>query len=230
MDARTIAGKSVFFILICLFVVVFSQVFGQENSLTGVIVVVLALMMLGKDLSVRPLINLGGMVLFTLIMGVGAYASVWCGSAFVGAAINFCVVFALCFFTTQDLRSPMHFPFLLGYAFMLSVPVSAEDLPVRVLALVIGSVFIVVLNVAINRNRHSRTCHMGIASVCDEVSACCREAMEGGSPSGAALDSRCTLVRASMYDRLRASFFTIPGDRTVLDIVSSLQMAGRAVC
>lgn len=230
MDARTVAGKSVFFILICLFVVIYSQVFGQENSLTGVIVVVLALMMLGKDLSVRPAMNLGGMVLFTLLMGLGAYASVWCGNAFVGAAINFCVVFALSFFTTQDLRSPMHFPFLLGYAFMLSVPVSAEDLPVRVLALVVGSVFIVALNVAINRNRHSKTCHMGIASVCDEVAACCREALGGGRPTSGRLDSGCLSVRASMYDRLRASFFTTPGDRTVLDVVSSLQMAGRAVC
>ena len=44
MDAKTVAGKSLFFILICLFVAVFAQVFGQENSLTGVVVVVLALM------------------------------------------------------------------------------------------------------------------------------------------------------------------------------------------
>lgn len=230
MDARTIASKSVFFILICLFVMAYSLVFGQENSMTSVIVIVLALMMLGKDLSVRPAMNLGGMVLFTLLMGVGAYISVWCGNAFVGAAVNFFVVFTMCFFTTQDLRSPMHFPFLLGYAFLLSVPVSAEDLPVRILALVVGSVLIVTLNVAINRNRHSRTCHTGIASVCDEVAVYCMKALEGSSPSSQNLDSGCFTVRASMYDRFRASFFTTPGDRTVLDIVSSLQMAGRSVC
>lgn len=119
--------------------------------------IVLTLVMLGKDLSVHPEINLGGMVLFTLLMRVGAYISVWCGNAFVGAAVNFFVVFSICFFTTQDLRSPMHFPFLLGYVFMRSVPVSAEDLPVCILALVVGSVLIMILNVAINRNRQSRT-------------------------------------------------------------------------
>ena len=230
MDAKTVAGKSLFFILICLFVAVFAQVFGQENSLTGVVVVVLALMMLGQDLSVRPMLNLGGLVAFTLLMGLGAYASVSCGNAFVGAAINFTVVFALSYLTTQDLRSPMHFPFLLGYAFMLSVPVSAEDLPVRVLALVVGSVFIVALNVLINRNRHARTCHEGIASLCSEVSSCCETVLSGGSPSAESVDALCLRLRSSMYDRLRRSFFSTPGDRKVLDLASSLHMAGRAVC
>ena len=230
MDAKTVAGKSLFFLLICLFVATFAHVFGQENSLTGVVVVVLALMLLGQDLSVRPMMNLGGLVAFTLVMGVGAYASVWCGNAFVGAAINFSVVFALSFITTQDLRSPMHFPFLLGYAFMLSVPVSSEDLPVRILALVTGSVFIVALNVMVNRKRHSSTCHRSISAMCSEVSACCERVLSTGESSSEQLDTLCLRLRGTMYDRLRKSFFTTPGDRRVLDMAASLQMAGRAVC
>ena len=100
MNLKNVAGKTVFFALICLFVMLFSAAFGQENSLTGVVVVVLALMMLGQDLSVRPMLNLGGLVAFTLLMGLGAYVSVWCGSAFVGAAVNFAVVFVLSYMTT----------------------------------------------------------------------------------------------------------------------------------
>lgn len=230
MNLKNVAGKTVFFALICLFVMLFSAAFGQENSLTGVVVVVLALMMLGQDLSVRPMLNLGGLVAFTLLMGLGAYVSVWCGSAFVGAAVNFAVVFVLSYMTTQDLRSPMHFPFLLGYAFMLSVPVSAEDLPVRVLALVAGSVFIVALNVLINRNRHARTCHEGLKAMCAQVSTCCESVLSGGTASSAELDALCLRLRGGMYDRLRRSFFSTPGDRTVLDLASALQMAGRAVC
>lgn len=230
MEAKAVAGKTVFFILICLFVVAYSQIFGQENSLTGVIVVVLALMMLGQDLSVRPVWNLLGLVAMTLAMGVGAFLSVWCGNAYVGAVINFALVFVFSFTTTQDLRSPMHFPFLLGYAFMLSVPVTPEGLPMRVLALVLGSVFIVVLNVLINRNRHARTCHNGIASACGEVAECCRAVLHGREVSSDGLDRACMGLRTAMYDRLRGRFFTTPGDHTVLDLVSSLQMAGRAVC
>lgn len=230
MDARTLAGKTLFFILICLFVTVYAAVFGQENSLVGVVIVVLALMMLSQDLSARPAWNLGGLVVMTLAMGLGAFASVQCGNAFVGAVINFMLVFVFSFATTRDLRSPMHFPFLLGYAFMLSVPVSAEGLPVRLLALVLGAVFIVALNVLVNRNRHKRTCHNGIASVCTEVASCCRILAEGGAPSADRLDSLCLGIRTSIYDRLRGRFFTSPGDRTVLDVVAALQTAGRVVC
>ena len=50
MDAKTFAGKTVFFILICLFVSGFTAQFGQENSLVGVIVIVLALTLLGLSL------------------------------------------------------------------------------------------------------------------------------------------------------------------------------------
>ena len=140
------------------------------------------------------------------------------------------MVFALSFITTQDLRSPMHFPFLLGYTFMLSVPVSSEDLPVRILALVTGSVFIVALNVMVNRKRHSSTCHRSISAMCSEVSACCERVLSTGESSSEQLDTLCLRLRGTMYDRLRKSFFTTPGDRRVLDMAASLQMAGRAVC
>lgn len=230
MNLKNVAGKTVFFVLICLFVALYSAAFGKENSLTGVVVVVMALMMLGQDLSVRPGLNLMGLVSFTLLMGIGAYVSVWCGNALVGAVVNFSVVFVLSYMTTQDLRTPMHFPFLLGYAFMLSVPVTAEELPVRILALVVGSVFIVALNMLLNRNKHARTCHDGLRSVCEEVALCCRSVLDGGGADPEKLDALCLKLRGGMYDRLRRSFFSTPGDRTVLDLVSALQMAGRAVC
>ena len=49
MDARTLAGKTLFFILICVFVSGFSSVFGPENNLVGVIIIVLALTMLSSS-------------------------------------------------------------------------------------------------------------------------------------------------------------------------------------
>ncbi len=230
MDVRTFVGKTAFFIAIVLFIAGFAYVFGQENSLTGVVVVVLALMMLGQDLSVRPGMNMLGLMAFTLLMGLGAYASVACGDARIGAVVNFATVFVLAFMTTQDLRSPMHFPFLLGYAFMLSVPVSAEELPIRILALLAGSVFIVALNVLVNRGRHARTCHNGIASICSEIGSCCDRVLESDVSDSSALDSLCLGLRSTMYDRLRRNFFSPPGDRKVLDLVSTLQMMGHAVC
>ena len=90
--------------------------------------------------------------------------------------------------------------------------------------------FIVALNVLINRNRHARTCHEGLKAMCAQVSGCCGSVLSGETASSAELDALCLRLRGGMYDRLRRSFFSTPGDRTVLDLASALQMAGRAVC
>ena len=76
MDARTLAGKSLFFVLICVFVSGFSRAFGPENNLVGVIIIVLALTMLSRDLSVRPVWNLGVVTACILAMGAFSFLSV----------------------------------------------------------------------------------------------------------------------------------------------------------
>ena len=85
MDARTLAGKSLFFVLICVFVSGFSRAFGPENNLVGVIIIVLALTMLSRDLSVRPVWNLGVVTACTLAMGAFSFLSVWTGNPYIGA-------------------------------------------------------------------------------------------------------------------------------------------------
>ena len=203
MDARTLVGKTLFFILICVFVSGFSSVFGPENNLVGVIIIVLALTMLSRDLSVRPVWNLGVMCACTLAMGAFSFLSVWLGNPFAGAVLNFAFVFGACFYAMHDLNSPMHFPFLLGYAFMLSVPVAADGLPLRLLALVAGSVFVVGLNVLFHHVSKGRREREGMIAICDEV--------------------------ASLCVSVKSRFLSRPGDRRMLDIVVSLQVLGTVV-
>ena len=229
MDARTLAGKTLFFILICVFVSGFSSVFGPENNLVGVIIIVLALTMLSRDLSVRPVWNLGVMCACTLAMGAFSFLSVWLGNPFAGAVLNFAFVFGACFYAMHDLNSPMHFPFLLGYAFMLSVPVAAEDLPLRLLALVAGSVFVVGLNVLFHHVSKGRREREGMIAICDEVASLCVSARAGAAAGTDRLDELCGRMDGYLYERLKSRFLSRPGDRRMLDIVVSLQVLGTVV-
>ena len=230
MDARTLAGKTLFFILICVFVSGFSSVFEQENSLVGVIIIVLALTMLSRDLSVRPVWNLGVMCACTLAMGVFSFLSVWLGNPLVGAALNFMFVFGACFYALHNLNSPMHFPFLLGYAFMLSVPVGPGELPLRISALIVGSVFVVGLNVLFHRMSRGRREREGIVAVCREISSLCVTVKAGSPAYTDTLDSLCARIDGYLYERLKSRFVSRPGDRRMLDIVVSLQVVGTSVC
>ena len=230
MDARTLAGKTLFFVLICVFVSGFSGVFGQENSLVGVIIIVLALTMLSRDLSVRPVWNLGVMCACTLAMGTFSFLSVWLGDPFVGAALNFMFVFGACFYALHDLSSPMHFPFLLGYAFMLSAPIGAEGIPLRVAALLLGSVFVVGLNVLFHHVSRGRRERDGMVAICREVSSLCTTIKAGSVATTDRLDGLCSTMDGYLYERLKSRFVSRPGDRRMLDVVVSLQVIGTAVC
>ena len=230
MDARTLAGKTLFFVLICVFVSGFSGVFGQENSLVGVIIIVLALTMLSRDLSVRPVWNLSVMCACTLAMGTFSFLSVWLGDPFVGAALNFMFVFGACFYALHDLSSPMHFPFLLGYAFMLSAPIGAEGIPLRVAALLLGSVFVVGLNVLFHHVSRGRRERDGMVAICREVSSLCTTVKAGSVATTDRLDGLCSTMDGYLYERLKSRFVSRPGDRRMLDVVVSLQVIGTAVC
>ena len=230
MDARTLAGKTLFFVLICVFVSGFSGVFGQENSLVGVIIIVLALTMLSRDLSVRPVWNLSVMCACTLAMGTFSFLSVWLGDPFVGAALNFLFVFGACFYALHDLSSPMHFPFLLGYAFMLSAPIGAEGIPLRVAALLLGSVFVVGLNVLFHHVSRGRRERDGMVAICREVSSLCTTIKAGSVATTDRLDGLCSTMDGYLYERLKSRFVSRPGDRRMLDVVVSLQVIGTAVC
>ena len=228
MDAKTVAGKTVFFLLLCLFVGVFSSVFGAENSLVGVMIIVLALMMMQKDLSVRPGRNLIVLLVSTLSLGVGAFVSLY--DPLLGAVVNFTLVFLTAYLTMNDVSTPMHFPFLLGYAFMLSVPVTPEQLPMRILALAVGSVFIVGMNWVFNHKTREKTSHNGLIAICREIDSLIQTRLGGEVPDPSTLDSLCDSLGAKMYERLKDRFYSSPRDNTLLELVSCLRGLGRKVC
>ena len=228
MDVKTIAGKTVFFAVMVIFIAGFSAAFGQENSLVGVVIVVMALMLLQRDLSARPLVNLGGILGLNLAMGLCAYVSLM--DEYLGLVLNLALVFAVVFLTLQVLASPMHFPFMLGYAFMLAVPVTAEQLPVRLLALAVGSVLVVGMNWVVNRRRFEMTSHRGMEALCRAVASAARDVASGGHPDASAFDASCKSLGAALGDRLKSNFFTTPADRSLLDLMVAARGLGRRAC
>ena len=228
MDGRTLRGKTVMFLIMCVFMVVFLALFGTDYAVVGVTVATAAMIMLSKDLSVRPLANLGSIMAFMVMMGIGAYVASL--DPYLGLLVNFVVVFLIVFLSMQDLRSPMHFPLLLFYATMVTLPITLDEMPDRIMVLAVSAVFIVGLNVAMNHGSRGRTSHDGIVSICEEIDACADAVLEGGHPDHTPIDRLASDLCRDMYDRLKSHFFTTPRDRTVLDLVVSLADLGRMVC
>lgn len=228
MDGRTILGKTVTFLVICIFMAVFLLLFGTNYVLVGITVATAAMIMLAKDMSVRPLSNLTSIMVFMVMMGVGAYLASL--HPYLGLIVNFVTVFCIVFLSMQDLKSPMHFPMLLIYATMVTLPITVDQMPDRLLILAVSSVFIVGLNVLVNYGSRRMSSHIGVERICSEIRRCADEAASGGTPDVNVLGDMCTEVNRGMYDRLKSHFFTTPRDRRVMDLVVSLMDLGRNVC
>lgn len=228
MDGRTFGGKTLTFAILVVFVAVFVLFFGTRYVLLAVTISSAAMLMLSKDLSARPLANLGGLMAFMAMMGVGSFLASL--DPYLGLAVNFVVVFLIVFLSMQDLRSPMHFPMLLFYAAMVTLPVTLEEMPERILVLVVSAVFIVCLNLLVNRGSRVSSSHRAVAAISEEVGRCAREVLSGGDPSEDGLVRLCSDMNRAMYDRLKGNFFTTPRDRRVLDLSVALMDLGRSVC
>ena len=228
MDGRTLGGKTAMFLIIGLFMVVFLALFGTSYAVIGVTVASAAMIMLSKDLSVRPFSNLCSIMVFMVLMGVGAFLASL--DPYLGLLVNFIVVFLVVFLSMQDLKSPMHFPMLLFYVTMVTTPITISEMPDRLLVLAVSAVFIVGLNVVMNRGSRSRTSHNGIVAMCEEIRRCSGAVLRGESPDHSEIDRLAADLNRNMYDRLKSHFFTTPNDRTVLDLAVSLADLGRVVC
>ena len=190
MDGRTILGKTVTFLVICIFMAVFLLLFGTNYVLVGITVATAAMIMLAKDMSVRPLSNLTSIMVFMVMMGVGAYLASL--HPYLGLIVNFVTVFCIVFLSMQDLKSPMHFPMLLIYATMVTLPITVDQMPDRLLILAVSSVFIVGLNVLVNYGSRRMSSHIGVERICSEIRRCADEAASGGTPDVNVLGDMCT--------------------------------------
>ena len=227
MDLKTFIKKNLLFVAIIIFVTLFMYVFGSENVLIGVMMITAALMMLSKNLTGKPFKSLAGLIGINVTLGVGscfAYLNPWRG-----LVTNFTVVFIVTFVLMHDIKSPVQFPFLLGYAFILAFPVPVEEFPLRLLSLIVGSIFIVVLNVVVNRNRLAMSCHAGISGLFSEIKSLLEKFLNGEEVNSNTLIEKAKLVNSAVYDRLEEKYYTSPGSRSAINLAISAEELGKAV-
>ncbi|NFF65897.1 FUSC family protein [Clostridium sporogenes] len=151
MNKKLLVSKTALFVFIILFIVAFQKIFGIENTLIGVTVITAALMLLERDFTLSPFKYLIYIIGINLFLGIAAFVA--SKNLWIGIPVNFITIFGIGFLLCYDLKSNMYIPFGLQYLFMLSVPVDGKDLGVRLLSLVFGALFIMIMQVICNKNR-----------------------------------------------------------------------------
>lgn len=151
MNKKLLISKTVLFIFIILFIVVFQKLFGIQNTLIGVTIITASLMFLQRDFTLSAFKYLTYLIGINLFLGIAAFIA--SKNLWIGIPINFITIFGIGFLLSYDLKSNMYIPFGLQYLFMLSVPVDQKALGARLLSLVFGAVFIIAMQKICNKNK-----------------------------------------------------------------------------
>lgn len=168
MDKKTIVSKTILFVAIVGFIILFQSVFGSENTLVGVTVITAALMFLERDLTPNLLKYFFMFLGINLMQGVLSFLAN--GNIYIGIIGTFISMFITGYMFTYSLKSPMYVAFGLQYLFMLYAPVTIEQLPIRLAALASGAVLVIVFQLIANKNRLSKISKNKLPKVVEELS------------------------------------------------------------
>lgn len=167
MKKKLIVSKTIMFIIVVGFVILFKSIFGEENTLVGVTTITATLMFLERDLTLSPIRNTIRLILINLLIGISSYLVV--SNMYLGVLINFLTLFFISYTFCYNLRNPLYLPFTLQYLFLLSEPVDSNGFLVRIVALVFGAIVIMVAQVLFNKNRLAKSGNKLLENVCDSI-------------------------------------------------------------
>lgn len=155
MNKKLIISKTLLFVVIVAYIIIFKSIFGGENTLIGVTTVTAMLMFLERDLTLSPFKNTVKLILINLFIGGATFFAHY--NFYFGIIINFVAMFLISYSLCYNLKKPMYVPFSLEYLFLLSTPVPSGKLGMRLLALVVGALSIIILNLIFNRDKLGKT-------------------------------------------------------------------------
>lgn len=140
---KKIITQTILFISIILFVNIFTNTFGVENSLVGISTVIASLILLEKNLTHNPLISFVELAATNLLIGTLAFIANQ--NIILGALINFIVLASIGYIFSYNISKRLIIPFGLQYLFLFYAPIEASYLGKRLLALFVGAIFVMLI-------------------------------------------------------------------------------------
>lgn len=197
--------------------------FGRKNTAVGIMIIIAAFMNLNEDLSYKPGLSFVKVLGLLLIMGIVSYLN--SPITIVSCILTFLVVFGTTFSSYHLFRSDVYMPYLLCYFIMSANPVTLENLPLRLMALAFGAVFIVGLNIVLNRDKHHNLSKETLDNLVEELNKSIDLKLEGKDVS---MDSFKTAkgFYLSLFHRFEYKYFPSPKQQSVLNIIKAFQSVG----
>lgn len=137
---KLVAINTAKFLFISLFVNVFIALFGGENALVGVAIVVALMMLPDCDLGIKSIPMT--FVIAAFFMSVGVFAALSVVNPWLGILINFSFIFLTMLISCEPVLLKPYICLLLCYIFCQTAPVHGHELVMRIVGLMAGGLLI----------------------------------------------------------------------------------------
>lgn len=207
MTKKLIISKTINFVTIVAFIIVFKFIFSDANVLIGITSATAMLMFLERDLTVSPLKNMLKLIGINLIIGIGAFLTSF--NMWLAIPINFGLTFLIGYTFLYNLRNPLYLPFILQYAFLVSTPVSLAALPLRLAALVAGALCIISLQLLFNQNRLKKSGNKMLIEICHLLTIQIKQIKKGKDISSirSSITQLISNLRRAISERREDNFY-----------------------
>ena len=132
----------------------YKTIFGVENTIIGLIIAMASYAFLRLDLTSYPIYKSMIFLILNLFLAISAYISAI--NPFVGLIINFLILFTVSFIYTTEFKNVISYIFLLLYVYMWEYPISLDELPRRLVAMVVGVFIIIGIHILFNRRNFKK--------------------------------------------------------------------------
>lgn len=166
--AGTIFSKTAIFLVVVGMIMVIKPIFGDINVIVAVGLITQALVLLSVNLTNEPVRNFVKVLFLDFLIAI-ASTVVQLGPV-IGLVVNLVMIFLLVFTLMRDLQTPMYFPFMLTYCFMMvTSPVPFDQLPKRLVLMACGAGFTMLLQYVLNGGKSKRETNGSLIKMADMV-------------------------------------------------------------
>ena len=215
-----IISQTILYVFIMAFVITFKFIFGDKNIRVGVMGITAILMLTQINLTVSPGKNLVKLIIINLGIGIFTYLAnlnVWAA-----IPINFIGIFIIAYTFYYNLKTPVYLPFTLQYMFLLATPITAAELPMRLLSLLVAPIGIMLIQFVVNKNKTTKVGNKLIGGICDNLIKKINND-ENKVEINEAIKKNANDFRKIIYDNRKDNFYVTEEGRIKLNIVIILE-------
>lgn len=213
------------FLFVMVFVTLFQRIFGQENSIVGVILIIIMCSAMLRDLTSTPVkqcfIQAGILEAMTIAAFLVTHLPL------LGAAVlNFSMLALLLYAFTFEYATHLYMPYIISYLFLVFLsPITAQQLPMRCLGMLVGAVCVILYQVVMGRKRILEIPRAALSELVEEACDCvrCLLSSEGRPDNPQMVHSNLCKLSRLIFERRKRTLCISDASFAMLDCGRALE-------